>query len=293
MVARELYEQKGIKIVWINPRNVRLANGHVEQVKLKARFKLCIDGNHTSIEAFLINLPEMDLVLGLPWLCLTRAVPDYNNLSYTFIDNKNKVVHVCPYNQNERPRGQLNSIISRKEFDNEFIKIAYRTAPDAFREIVGLPKDKIFEHDIDTGTAAAVKVHGRPNSPPEHLLIEKFMEEALKDGIIQPSKSPWLAPIILVKKADGSSCACVDYRKLNALTVKDSYPLPCIDDTYQFLEGARIFSSIDLKSGFWQVKLTERLIAKTVFATRNSSYEFFSNAVRPLQRACYLSTHDE
>jgi hypothetical protein len=103
------------------------------------------------------------------------------------------------------------NIISRKNFDNEYIKIAYETAPEALREAVGLPKDKIFEHDIDTGDAAAVKVHGCPYSPPEHLLIDQFIKEGLKDGIIRPTKSPWSAPIILVKKPDGTSRACVDY----------------------------------------------------------------------------------
>jgi hypothetical protein len=246
----------------------------VEQVNLKAKVDLCIDNNTLQVEAFLINLPEMDLVLGLPWLCLTRAVPDYDDMSYTFLDNLKQVVNVKPYNKEGGPKRSLNAILCKENFGTEFKQIALETAPDTFREVVGLPKDKVFEHDIDTGNAAAVKVHGRPYSPPEHVLIDKFVEEGLKDGIIRPSKSPWSAPIILVKKPDGSSRACVDYRKLNALTVKDSFPLPRIDDAYQFLEGANIFSSIDLKSGFWQVKLTERSIPKTAFAPRNGSYEF-------------------
>jgi hypothetical protein len=162
MVARELYEWKEINIVCVTPRNFWLANGHVEQVKLKPKFKLCIDGNAMDIKAFLINLPEMDLVLGLPWLCLTRAVPDYNDLLYTFVDKNNKVVKLRPYNQEDRLRRGLNTMIARKEFNNEFVQIAYQTAPEAFGESVGLPKDKIFEHDIDTGDAAAVKVHRRP-----------------------------------------------------------------------------------------------------------------------------------
>jgi hypothetical protein len=156
--------------------------------------------------------PEMDLVLGLPWLCKTRTVPDYDDLSYTFIDSKNKVVNVRPYNSS-RPRSRLlSTIIGNRKFDNKFVQLAYETSPESFREVVGLPKYKSFEHNIDTGTAGAVKVHGQPYSPPEHLLIKDFVKDGLKDGIIRPSKSPWLAPIILVKKPDGSSRACVDIR---------------------------------------------------------------------------------
>jgi hypothetical protein len=75
--------------------------------------------------------------------------------------------------------------------------------PECFREIVGLPKDKEFEHIIDTEKNAPVKVHGRPYSPHKHQLIETFVKEALHNGIIRPSKSPWSAPLILVKKPDG------------------------------------------------------------------------------------------
>jgi hypothetical protein len=227
------------------------------------------------MEAFLISLPEMDLALGLPWLCKTQAVPNYDDMSYTFLDQNNKVVNVQLYNSGNRPcTGLISLILPSRTFDNQFAQLAYKTAPEAFRVIVGLPADKEFEHNIDTGSAAAVKVHGQPYSPTEHLLIDQFVKEGLKDGIIRPSKSPWSTPIILVKKPNGSSQACVDYFKLNLLTVKDSFPLPRIDDAYQFLQGAKIFSSIELKSGFWQVKITKRSIAKTAFATRNDSYEF-------------------
>jgi hypothetical protein len=161
MVAQELYERREIDIVYVNPQNVRLGNGHVEQVRMKAKFKLCIDNNQMSVKAFLINLPEMDLVLGLPWLCLTEVVPDYNTLSYTFIDNKNQVVNVRPYNNLGRSQAGLNTVIGTdKIFSHKLEELAYKTALDTFREIVGLPKDKAFKHDIDTGNVAAVKVHG-------------------------------------------------------------------------------------------------------------------------------------
>jgi hypothetical protein len=221
-VALELYERREIELIQIALQNVQLANGTVEQVKYIGRFHLCIDNNQTEIEAFLICLPKMDLILGLPWLCLTKAVPDYDNMSYSFIDDMGKVVYVKPHNGTCKIWNGLNLMaVNSKVFENKYHKLAYKTAPECFQEIVGLPKDKEFEHTINTGNSAPAKVHGRPYSPHEHQLIDTFIKEALKDGIIRPSKSPWSTPLILIKKPEGSTRVCVDYRKLNALTIKD------------------------------------------------------------------------
>ena len=128
--------------------NVKLAKGNMEQVKIRAKLKLCIDQNKIPMEVFLIKFPEMDLVLGLPWLCLIRVFPDYENLSCTFIGNANKVNNPKTCNHNYRPRSGFKTIISCNKFNSKVIEIAYQTKPDVFREIVGFPKDKIFEYDF-------------------------------------------------------------------------------------------------------------------------------------------------
>ena len=107
-----------------------------------------------------------------------------------------------------------------------------------------------------------------------HSQVEDQVQSMLDNDIIQPSASPWSAPIVLVKKSDGAFRFCVDYRRLNAVTVKDCYPLPRIDETLDSLSGATFFSSLDLASGYWQVEMEPEDRAKTAFSTSRGLYEF-------------------
>lgn len=111
-------------------------------------------------------------------------------------------------------------------------------------------------------------------SAKEREAIRTQVQEMLNDDVIQPSKSPWSSPVVLVKKKDGTLRFCVDYRKLNDITKKDVYPLPRIDDSLDRLRNAKFFSSIDLKSGYWQIEVDERDREKTAFVTPDGLYEF-------------------
>ena len=96
----------------------------------------------------------------------------------------------------------------------------------------------------------------------------------MDNGFIRPSMSPWGAPVLFVKKKDGTMRLCVDYRKLNQATVKKKYPLPRIDDLFDQLRGPSVFSKIDLRSGYHQLHIQEGDIAKTAFRSRYGHYEF-------------------
>ncbi|GFT77947.1 hypothetical protein TNCV_3178461 [Trichonephila clavipes] len=91
----------------------------------------------------------------------------------------------------------------------------------------------------------------------ERRIIHEEFQKMLDEGIVQPSESPWSSPIVLVRKKDGSWRFCVDYRKLNSVTKKTFIPPPRIDDTLDRLKGAMFFSSMDLRSGYWQIEIDE------------------------------------
>nr|GFC76934.1 reverse transcriptase domain-containing protein [Tanacetum cinerariifolium] len=104
--------------------------------------------------------------------------------------------------------------------------------------------------------------------------LAKQLKELSDKGFIRPSSSPWGAPVLFFKKKDGSFQMCIDYRDLNKLTVKNRYPLPRIDDLFDQLQGSSVYSKIDLRSGYHQLRVREEEIPKTAFRTRYGHYEF-------------------
>ncbi|KAJ9563654.1 hypothetical protein OSB04_008814 [Centaurea solstitialis] len=148
--------------------------------------------------------------------------------------------------------------------------------PDVFPDdLPGVPPERQVEFRIDLvpGAAPIAKALYRL-APPEMQELSKQLKELLDKGFIRPSTSPWGAPILFVKKKDGSMRMCIDYRELNKLTVKNKYPLPRIDDLFDQLQGAVWFSKIDLRSGYHQLKVREEDVHKTAFRTRYGHSKF-------------------
>ncbi|GJT73296.1 putative nucleotidyltransferase, ribonuclease H [Tanacetum coccineum] len=148
--------------------------------------------------------------------------------------------------------------------------------PEVFPEdLPGLPHTRQVEFHIDLVPGAAPVARA-----PYRLALSEMKELAdqlqeLSDkGFIRPSSSPWGAPVLFVKKKDGSLRMCIDYRELNKLTVKNRYPLPRIDDLFDQLQGSSVYSKIDLRSGYHQLRVREEDISKTAFRTRYGHYEF-------------------
>nr|GFC47058.1 putative reverse transcriptase domain-containing protein [Tanacetum cinerariifolium] len=111
-------------------------------------------------------------------------------------------------------------------------------------------------------------------APVELKELKEQLQEMLENGFIRPSASPWGAPVLFVKKKNGSMCFCIDYRELNRITIRNRYPLPRIDDLFDQLQGAKYFSKIDLRSGYHQLRVKDQDIFKIAFCTRYGHYEF-------------------
>ncbi|UYV72118.1 hypothetical protein LAZ67_9001871, partial [Cordylochernes scorpioides] len=172
--------------------------------------------------------------------------------------------------ENEEPRFQINENLSPKEQMN--LKQVLERYGYLFSSRLG--RTNLAKHRIDTEDAKPIKHKPYRVSAKELDIIKEQIDEMLTEGIIRPSSSPWSFPVILVKKRDGKYRFCVDYRKLNNVTVKDIYPIPRIDEVMDTLQGSTYFSAIDLRSGYWQVEVEERDKEKTAFTTAHGLYEF-------------------
>ena len=178
------------------------------------------------------------------------------------------------------------------------VNSAIKVLVDQFRGSVlsdelksGVPNSKIA-HKIELTEGAQIPGQ-RPFrlSAAEAAEISKQVTELMDFGLIRPSNSDFGAPILLVKKKDGSFRMCIDYRRLNAITKKDSFPLPLIEDLVDKLQGAKILSKIDLKSGFHQVKMDSDSIDRTTFVTPSGSFEWLAMPMG-LEKSSYVPTVD-
>ena len=132
-------------------------------------------------------------------------------------------------------------------------------------ESMDLGKTNLIKHHIELTNYTPIKDRYRRIPPHQYEEVRKHLKEMLDIGAIRCSNSPWASPVVLVRKKDGSLRFCIDLRKLNARTVKDAYSIPRIEDTLDSLNGACIFTSLDLKSGYWQVELDDESIPWSAF----------------------------
>ena len=176
------------------------------------------------------------------------------------------------------------SISERSEILATLMKFA-----DVFQETLG--HTDVISHKIDTGDAPPIRQYPRRLPYAFREEVKSQVTDMLQKGVIEPSSSPWASPIVLVKKKDGQYRFCVDYRKLNAVTKKDAHPLPRVDDLLDALNGSCMFSTMDLRSGYWQVSVEPSDKEKTAFVTPDGLWEFcrmpfgVSNGCATFQRA--------
>ncbi|KAG6612288.1 Gag-pol fusion protein [Phytophthora cinnamomi] len=162
------------------------------------------------------------------------------------------------------------------EADKELLLTLSRNYPTLLEARKGGPPVTTLgvEHEIHTGTAAPINVRPRRHAHDEQRIIDEEVDAMLQNGAIKERNGAWGFLVVLVRKKDGTVRFCIDYRQLNAVTAKDVYPLPRIDDTLDELHGAQRFTSLDLHAGYWQVPVARRDRDKTGFVTREELFRF-------------------
>ncbi|GJY50587.1 putative reverse transcriptase domain-containing protein [Tanacetum coccineum] len=253
-----------------NCYDVELADGKLVEIDTIIRgCTLNFLGHPFNIDLMPVELGSFDVIIGMDWLRRCHAV----------IVCDEKLVQI-PY-ENETLTFCGNEISAKDRGDNSEGKQIkdvpiVRDFPEVFPEdLPGLPPARPVEFQIDLilGAAPVARAPYRL-APSEMKELSEQLQELSDKGFIRPSSSPWGAPVLFVKKKDGSFRMCIDYRELNKLTVKNRYPLPRIDDLFDQLQGSSIYSKIDLRSGYHQLRVREQDIPKMAFRTWYGHYEF-------------------
>ena len=240
-----------------------------------------------------LDIVEFDVILGTDWLHYNRANINCYEKKVTFHRPGLPIVTFVGERSNVR-HGIISAVRAKKLLQKgcqgylahvvlndsapvslEDVKVV-RRFPDVFPDdLPGLPPDRDVEFSIDLlpGTNP-ISLTPYRMAPAELRELKIQLQELLDQGFIQPSISPWGAPVLFVRKKDGTLRLCIDYRQLNRVTIKNRYPLPRIDDLFDQLRGTCVFSKIDLRSGYYQLKIKSEDVPKTAFRTRYGHYEF-------------------
>ncbi|KAL0549679.1 hypothetical protein IC582_014166 [Cucumis melo] len=262
----------------------------------KEKVKACqieIAGHVIEVTLIVLDMLDFDVILGMDWLAANHASIDCSRKEVTFNPPSMASFKFKGGGSKSLPQvisairaskllsqgtwGILASVVDTREADVSLSsEPVVRDYPDVFpEELPGLPphREVEFAIELEPGTVPISRAPYRM-APAELKELKVQLQELLDKGFIRPSVSPWGAPVLFVKKKDGSMRLCIDYRELNKVTVKNRYPLPRIDDLFDQLQGATVFSKIDLRSGYHQLRIKDEDVPKTAFRSRYGHYEF-------------------
>ncbi|GJZ96956.1 putative reverse transcriptase domain-containing protein [Tanacetum coccineum] len=280
---------------------VELADGRISETNTVLRgCTLGLLGHPFNIDLMPVELGSFDAIIGMDWLANHHAVIVCDE-KVVRIPYGDEVLIVQGDGGSRREKSKLSIIsctkthkyvergcqiflaqVTKKETGDKSEEKrledvpTVRNFPEVFPEdLPGLPPTRQVEFQIDLVPGAAPVARAPYRLAPTELQeLSTQLQELSDKGFIRPSSSPWGAPVLFVKKKDGSFWMCIDYRELNKLTVKNRYPLLRIDDLFDQLQGSRVYSKIDLRSGYHQLRVREEDIPKTAFRTRYGHYEF-------------------
>ena len=257
-----------------------------------SRVKVHIMGVDFRANLIILKSSGIDVILGMDWLRACKGVIDCAQQVVTLTNPQGKkmeVKMVTSTDDTAAEKGRVaeaERILAATLVDEGTVCVAEGTEladvpvvcdfPDVFpEELPGMPPDRDIQFSIDLkpGTAP-ISIRPYRMDVKDLAELKKQIDELLGKGYIRPSSSPWGAPVLFVDKKDGTRRMCIDYRALNEVTIKNRYPLPRIEDLFDQMRGARVFSKIDLRSGYHQLKIRPEDIPKSAFTSRYGLYEF-------------------
>jgi hypothetical protein len=216
------------------------------QLCLKVNLK--IRGVNFVANLIVLELKGIDVILGMEWLSKDKELIDYakKSVKLTTLEGKEMEFVAEPV---DTAKGVANNAkVNQQDASQGFDVPVVNEFPDVIpEELLGMPPDRDIEFVIEL-KPSTTSIYKTPNrmATPELAELKEHIKELLEKGFIHPSSSPWGAPVIFVLKKDGTQRLCVDYHALNEVTIKNKYPLPRIDDQFDQLYGACVFSKIDL-----------------------------------------------
>jgi hypothetical protein len=215
---------------------------------------------------------DIDVILGMNWLAQHKAILNTDLRTIRLSYGHEEVLLSIPVAIPAKPFGRIYEAIIPKIQDIPVVC----EFPDVFpKDLPGLPPEIDVEFVIELKPGTAPISRRLYRMPPNELAELKIqLQDLLEKEFIHPSSSPWGCPTIFVKKKDQMLRMCVDYIPLNEVTIKNKYPLPRIDILFDQLTGARVFSKIDLRSGYHQICIRAEDIPKTAFTTRYGLFEY-------------------
>ncbi|GKA86289.1 putative reverse transcriptase domain-containing protein, partial [Tanacetum coccineum] len=253
---------------------IEIASGKLVEInKVIKGCKLEIYSHVFDINLIPFRSGSFDMIIGMDWLSNYKAeiICHEKVVRIPLLDGK--VLRVLGERPEEKAR-HLMSAKAKEQKQEEMVTV--RDFLGVFLDdLLGLPPIREIEFQIELvpGALPVVKSPYRL-SPSEMEELSGQLKELQDKGFIRPSSSPWGAPVLFVKKRDGSFRMCIDYRELNKLTIKNRYPLTRIDDLFDQLQGSHYFSKIDLRSRYHQLRVHEDDIPNTAFRTRYGHFEF-------------------
>ncbi|GJS32948.1 putative reverse transcriptase domain-containing protein [Tanacetum coccineum] len=255
---------------------VELADGRISKTNTVLRgCTLGLLGHPFNIDLIPVELGSFDVVIGMDWLANHRdrcGKGKKSKLSIISCTNTQKYIKKgCPIFLAQVMRKETEDKSEEKRLEDV---PTVRDFPEVFPEdLSGLPPTRQVEFQIDLVPGAAPVAQSPYRLASSELQeLSTQLQELSDKGFIRPSSSPWGALVLFVKKKDGSFWMCIDYRELNKLTVKNRYPLLRIDDLFDQLQGSSVYSKIDLRSGYHQLRVRDEDILKTAFRTRYGHY---------------------